>query len=70
MMVPAQAYRRIVSAEPLPNWRLLVTFDNGVRKAYDCTPLLVHTVFKPLRHDWLFTLSSGRFGRLWRDLER
>ncbi len=70
MTVSAQAYPRIVSAEPLPNRRLLVTFDNGVRKEYDCTPLLVYTAFKPLRHDWLFRLvqvDSGGYGVIWSD---
>lgn len=70
MTVQAQAYPKVASAEPLPNRRLLVTFDNGVCKVYDCTPLLVHTVFKPLRHEWLFRLvqvDSGGYGVIWSD---
>ena len=63
-------YPKIVAVQPLADKRLLVSFDNGVQKTYDCKPLLAHTVFKPLRQDWLFQLvyvDSGGYGVIWSD---
>jgi hypothetical protein len=34
--------------------RLLVEFNNGVVKTYNCVPLLDKKVFQPLRNDALF----------------
>jgi len=39
---------------PLAGKRLLVEFDNGVTKVYDCTPLLDSDVFRPLRDEVMF----------------
>jgi len=33
---------------------LLVTFDNGVQKLYDCTPLLKHDAFRVLENEAVF----------------
>ncbi len=63
-------YPRIVEVQALRDKTLLVTFDNGVQKTYDCKPLLAHTVFKPLRQDWLFesvSVDSGGYGVIWSD---
>ena len=45
---------KVKAVRPLADWRLLVEFDNGVTKVYDCTPLLDSEVFAPLRNDALF----------------
>lgn len=50
--------------------RLLVTFENGVRKLYDCSPLFVTDDFLPLRQGWLFRsvqADSGGYGVSWGD---
>ena len=63
-------YPRVISVFPRSNKRLLVTFDNGVRKLYDCSPLLETETFSPLKEDWLFrsvrTDLSG-YGISWND---
>lgn len=53
-MAKAEAYPRVKAVRPLANKRLLVEFDNGEAKVYDCTPLLDSEVFAPLRNDALF----------------
>lgn len=65
-----ESYPKINQVEPLPNYRLLVTFQNGIVKEYDCTPLLEKTVFHPLRESSLFNqveVGSGGYGIVWND---
>lgn len=50
-MTNATKYPRIKMAKPQPEKRLFVEFENGVIKIYDCTPLLEHEVFRPLRDE-------------------
>lgn len=47
-------YPRVSSVRPLANKRLLVRFENGVTKIYDCKPLLKNEAFAPLSNDPLF----------------
>ncbi len=50
--------------------RLLVTFNNGIRKIYDCSPLLNKDVFKPLINDALFNsvkTDKHGYGVIWTD---
>lgn len=47
-------YPRVASVEPLAGKRLAVTFVNGTRKIYDCTPLLTEEVFAPLKNEAFF----------------
>jgi hypothetical protein len=49
-----QAYPRILTVEPLPGHRLLVGFDNGVSKIYNCSPLLEKEAFRLLREEAFF----------------
>ena len=49
-----EKYPRIVAVEPLVNWRLLVTFNNGVSRIYDCAPLLENEPFHLLQDQALF----------------
>jgi hypothetical protein len=63
-------YPKIASVMPMPEKQLLVVFDNGVRKMYDCKPLLTKTVFKLLKQDWLFEsvrVDGGGYGISWSD---
>jgi len=49
---------------------LLVTFANGVRKLYDCKPLLAKETFAPLKEEWFFRLArvdKGGYGVSWDD---
>jgi hypothetical protein len=58
-------YPKVKSVQPQANKRLLVTFDNGTRKVYDCNPLLDSDVFAPLQEDWLFRTvhaDAGGYG--------
>lgn len=47
-------YPKIIDVKPHEGKRLLVTFTHGVKKIYDCSPLLKDDVFKPLKNDALF----------------
>jgi hypothetical protein len=40
--------------EPLEDYRLLLTFDNGERRVFDVTPYLDSKLFAPLRNPALF----------------
>lgn len=64
------SYPKVISVRTIGDNRLLVTFDNGVRKLYDCGPLLQTEVFGPLRAEWLFRsvrADPGGYGISWND---
>jgi hypothetical protein len=61
---------RIMSVQPLPERRLLVTFVNGVQKLYDCRLLLERDRFRLLTYDAFFnavTVDPGGYGISWND---
>jgi hypothetical protein len=62
---------KILSVEPLENKHLLVKFDNGVEKIYDCRPLIEkYEPFKPLENDVFFKqvkADAGGYGISWND---
>ena len=63
-------YPKVRSVCPVGDKCLLVTFDNGTRKLYDCGPLLETEVFGPLRAEWLFRsvrADPGGYGISWND---
>ena len=63
-------YPRIQSVKPQRGKTLLVTFENGHRKVYDCTPLLNNAVFQPLRDEAVFRCAhadSHGYGVVWND---
>lgn len=69
-MSTATRYPRVRSVEPRSGKALLVTFENGERKIYDCTPLLQSEVFSPLKDESLFRCAhaaSGGYGVVWND---
>ncbi|MBU1261475.1 DUF2442 domain-containing protein [bacterium] len=63
-----QNYPKVKLVVPSKDRCLLVTFDNGVRKLYNCKPLLKTEVFAPLENDWLFRsvqADVGGYGISW-----
>ncbi len=65
-----ESYPKVNQVEPLPNYRLLITFQNGDVRVYDCTPLLAKSAFHPLREASLFNqveVGSGGYGIVWND---
>ena len=69
-MTTHTTYPRIASVRPLSGKRLLVGFDNGVRKVYDCTPLLSSEPFAALADDPLFRSVQADphgYGVVWSD---
>ena len=63
-------YPKIKSVRPRPGKALLVEFENGVRKSYDCTPLLQSEAFRPLQDEAIFRsvhADSHGYGVIWND---
>jgi len=69
-MTTVATYPRIKSVKPELDKTLLVEFQNGERKVYDCTPLLQSEVFRPLQDEALFRCAhpdSHGYGVIWND---
>ena len=47
-------YPRVKSVVPLPEFRLLLTFDNSERRLFDVKPYLIKGVFSELANESLF----------------
>jgi hypothetical protein len=65
-----EKYPKIQNVESQRGKRLLVTFSNGIRKIYDCSPLLEDETFKPLINDALFNavnVDKHGYGVFWTD---
>lgn len=63
-------YPRIKSVKPLPNFRLLVIFQNDQVKEYDCMPLFGEKIFDPLCDESLFQqvqVGADGYGVIWND---
>ncbi len=61
-------YPKIIAVKPLKDYRLLVTFENGRRKVYDCSALLEKPVFQPLKDKAFFKavrVDQGGYGISW-----
>lgn len=61
---------KIQSVKPLENKRLLVKFENGIEKIYDCNQLLHLDAFQLLKNDAFFKsvkVDSGGYGISWDD---
>jgi hypothetical protein len=43
---------------PLPNYRLLLSFENGETRIFDAAPYLEKGVFKRIQHPGLFGLAK------------
>ena len=69
-MSTAIVYPRIQSVDPMPGKTLLVRFENGVQKLYDCTPLIQTEMFRPLRDEGIFRCVHADphgYGVIWND---
>ncbi|MFH1991518.1 MAG: DUF2442 domain-containing protein [Pseudomonadota bacterium] len=65
-----EQFPKIKKVQPIEGKRLIVTFDNGVKKIYDCSPLLKEEAFKPLQNDLLFRdvkADKHGYGVIWSD---
>lgn len=61
---------KIHSVTPLEDKHLLVTFDNGVQKVYDCHSILKLDRFQLLKHEAFFKavkVDPGGYGISWDD---
>ena len=68
--IRSQHHPRIESAKPLPRRRLLVRFQNGESRVFDCNPLLSDLAFALLHNDSLFKavrVDAGGYGISWTD---
>jgi len=52
----------VETAEPLPNYKLKVHFDNGEIKQFDVEPFLDKGIFKELKDEDYFSKVSVAFG--------
>ena len=61
---------KVLTATALDDKKLLVKFENGISKVYDCTPLLSLEVFSVLVDDALFRsvkVEPGGYAISWTD---
>jgi len=60
--------RETINVEVLPNYELLLTFDNKVKKIKDMKPYLDQGVFKKLKEEEFFKKVKISFGTIsWED---
>lgn len=65
-----EKYPKILDVKPKKGKRLSVTFNNGIKKIYDCSPLIDDDIFKPLMNDALFNsvqTDKHGYGVIWTD---
>ena len=65
-----EKYPKILNVKPKKGKRLLVTFNNGIKKIYDCSSLIDDDIFKPLMNDALFNsvqADKHGYGVIWTD---
>lgn len=61
---------KVESVKPLEGRRLLVKFENGVEKIYDCNQLLHLEMFQSLKNEAFFKsvkVDAGGYGVSWSD---
>ena len=61
---------RIKKAEPSGNVHLLISFDNGIKKIYDCEHLFSRSQFRFLKDPSFFrsvSVDPGGYGISWND---
>ena len=62
--------REIINVEPLEDYKLLLTFDNNVKKIKDMKPYLEKGVFKKLKDVNFFNTVKIAFGTIsWGDID-
>jgi hypothetical protein len=63
-------YPKIKTVKPITEKRIIVTFENDIKKIYDCSPLLKQESFRPLASDTLFNcikVDLGGYGISWNE---
>ncbi len=56
-------FPKIKNVKASDDYKLEITFENGIVKIYDCKPLLADESFKPLEDKILFkNVSTDKFG--------
>ena len=50
------------AVEPKDNYKLLVTFENGEKKMFDCSVLLEKNIYKPLKSKSFFDTVKLEYG--------
>jgi len=69
-MTKRTSYPCVENVQARAGRRLLVTFRNGTKKVYDCSPLLEDEAFKPLANEAMFKagrVDQGGYGISWND---
>lgn len=65
-----EKFPKLQSVTPLEGKRLLITFQNGVSKVYDCSPLLEEKAFSLLVDEFFFKqvkVDVGGYGISWNE---
>jgi len=65
-----EKYPRIISVESAKGKKLVVTFSNGIKKLYNCSPLLESDTFSSLLNDAIFNavqVDQHGYGVIWTD---
>ncbi len=58
----------IISVEPLENYTLIVYFENGVKKFFDCKYLFNEDYYVPLKNKGIFNRAVADLGGIiWTD---
>lgn len=68
--MPTTTFPKISRVKTIGGKTLLVDFDNGVQKVYDCTPLLQTEAFRPLQNESLFRsvhADPHGYGVIWNE---
>ena len=63
-------YPKVVDVKPCEGSVLIITFEGGVKKRYDCSPLLSRADFCKLKQTSFFNMvrcDSGGYGIAWDD---
>jgi hypothetical protein len=69
-VVSMKSYPRIAHVWPEREKTLLVEFENGERRVYDCKPLLESEAFRALRDEAVFRCAHADphgYGVVWND---
>lgn len=53
---------RVTAVQPLPDYKLALTFGNGEQRVFDAAPLLDYPAFKPLKDKAFFALVRAQYG--------
>jgi hypothetical protein len=57
-------YPRVINVEPEPNFKLLITFNNGEKKSFDVKPYLGIGIFKELQDVSIFNSVKPFLGSI------